>query len=208
MNCFETQQPDWPFVGGSCYIPVQRCSWWFWTFLSARSSNRICWRNPAFASELFWWNMFFLPGSKSKKGFFTWIYSNDRRKPSIVWDKAFNLGINSLTWIEGCTSHRFEITNPRLCYAGPKEGTVITWHRDAGERGHCTPAFSKGATGAEVHFHNSIIGHFMVYQDRLETFYCSYSHTQNISFFTSFHCPQLFTAPPTAALPLFPASLT
>jgi len=27
----------------------------------------------------------------------------------------------------------------------------------------------RGSTGAEVLFHNSIIGHFMVYKDRLET---------------------------------------
>jgi len=29
--------------------------------------------------------------------------------------------------------------------------------------------FQQGKTGAEVPFHNSIIGNFMVYQDRLET---------------------------------------
>jgi len=29
-------------------------------------------------------------------------------------------------------------------------------------------------------FHNSIIGNFMVYQDQLEKFYCSYSVNQNI----------------------------
>jgi len=35
-------------------------------------------------------------------------------------------------------------------------------------RGHCSLPFQKGATGAEVPFHNSTIGEFMVYQDRLE----------------------------------------
>jgi len=29
--------------------------------------------------------------------------------------------------------------------------------------------FKKGATGAEVLYHNSIIGNFMVYQSRIET---------------------------------------
>jgi len=29
--------------------------------------------------------------------------------------------------------------------------------------------FKRGSTGAEVPFHNSILGNFMVYQDRLET---------------------------------------
>jgi len=36
-------------------------------------------------------------------------------------------------------------------------------------RGHFPLPFQKGATGAEVPFHNSTIGEFMVYQDRLET---------------------------------------
>jgi len=42
------------------------------------------------------------------------------------------------------------------------------------ERGGMTGAFSpcpfkRGATGAEVLFHNRIIGNFMVFEDRLET---------------------------------------
>jgi len=45
-------------------------------------------------------------------------------------------------------------------------------HRDAGEWRHggsiAPQPFKKGATGAEVLFHNSTIGNFMVYQDRLE----------------------------------------
>jgi len=36
-------------------------------------------------------------------------------------------------------------------------------------REHCALCpFKRGATGAEVPFHNSIIGNFMVYHDRLE----------------------------------------
>jgi len=46
-------------------------------------------------------------------------------------------------------------------------------HRDAGgwrHGGGIAPLpVQKGATGAEVPFHNSIIDNFMVYQDRLET---------------------------------------
>ena len=46
---------------------------------------------------------------------------------------------------------------------------------DAGEQGHdediAPQPFHKGATGAEVVlFHKSIIGNFMVHQDRLETY--------------------------------------
>jgi len=41
-------------------------------------------------------------------------------------------------------------------------------------------AFEKWITRAEVPFHNRITGNFMVYQDRLETIYCSYSRTQKI----------------------------
>ena len=36
-------------------------------------------------------------------------------------------------------------------------------------RGHCFSSFHKKLTRAEVPFHESIIGTFMVYQDRLET---------------------------------------
>jgi len=46
-------------------------------------------------------------------------------------------------------------------------------NEDAGERGNdgvIAPwPFIKGATEAEVPYHNSIISHFMVYKDRLET---------------------------------------
>jgi len=49
----------------------------------------------------------------------------------------------------------------------------VNMHRDArGWRhgGGIAPlTFQKSATGAEVRFHNSIIGNFMVYQDRSET---------------------------------------
>jgi len=85
---------------------------------------------------------------------------------------------------------------------------------------HCRLCpFKRGASGAEVPFHNSVIGNFMVYQDRLEInslqlfghpdrmiFYISISIFEvNIVieqkqtwlvtiflFFTSFHCPQHF----------------
>ena len=40
--------------------------------------------------------------------------------------------------------------------------------------------FKRGATGTQVPFHNSIIGNFMVYQDRLEINIYSYSGTQII----------------------------
>jgi len=47
-------------------------------------------------------------------------------------------------------------------------------HSDAGERGKpgALPPrpFKRGTTRAEVHFHNSIIGNFMV----LKQMYCSY----------------------------------
>jgi len=50
---------------------------------------------------------------------------------------------------------------------------LVDMHRDAGgwsDGGGISPlTFQKRATGAEVPFHNSIIGEFMVYQDRLET---------------------------------------
>jgi len=57
-------------------------------------------------------------------------------------------------------------------------------HRDAGgwrhDWGIAPLVFQKEATGAEVPFHNSIIGTFMVYEDRRETIYCSYSGTQKV----------------------------
>jgi len=39
--------------------------------------------------------------------------------------------------------------------------------------------FERGATGAQVPLHKSIISNFMIYQDRLETNlgYCSFSRT-------------------------------
>jgi len=41
--------------------------------------------------------------------------------------------------------------------------------------GHCPLCpFKRGAIVVEVSFHNSIIGNFMVYQDRLETNLYSY----------------------------------
>ena len=36
-------------------------------------------------------------------------------------------------------------------------------------RGHCLPAPWKGATGAQVPLHTSIISNFMIYQDQFET---------------------------------------
>jgi len=55
---------------------------------------------------------------------------------------------------------------------------------DFGELGHdggITPhAFIRAATGTEVPCYKSIIGTFMVYQDRLENIYCSYSRTQKM----------------------------
>jgi len=47
-----------------------------------------------------------------------------------------------------------------ICTVTPENG---------GSREHCTLSpFESGATVAEVPFHNSILGNFMVYQDRLE----------------------------------------
>jgi len=49
--------------------------------------------------------------------------------------------------------------------------------------GYCP--FKSGATGAEVPFHNRIIGNFMVYQDRLETKLLQlFAHTQNSQWFS------------------------
>jgi len=61
---------------------------------------------------------------------------------------------------------------------------LIDMHRDArGWRhggGTAPLPFQKGATGAEVPFHTSIIGNFMVYQDRLETNLLQlFGHPQN-----------------------------
>jgi len=50
-----------------------------------------------------------------------------------------------------------------------------------GERGHCFPcSFKREAKGAEVTFHHSIIGNFMVNKVQLKQIYCSYSRTYNI----------------------------
>jgi len=49
---------------------------------------------------------------------------------------------------------------------------LIRFPRDVGERVHvggiASLPFQKGATGAEVPFHNNVIGNFVVYQDRIE----------------------------------------
>jgi len=45
--------------------------------------------------------------------------------------------------------------------------------------------FPKGATGTEVPFHNSIIGNFMVYQDRPETNLLQlFGHLENSEWFS------------------------
>ena len=50
-----------------------------------------------------------------------------------------------------------------------------------GERGHCFPcSFIREATGAELTFHHSNIGNFMVNMIQLKQIYCSYSRTHNI----------------------------
>jgi len=55
--------------------------------------------------------------------------------------------------------------------------------RDAWERRHCPLPFKRGATEAEVPFHNSI-GNFMVYQDRLETNLLQlFTHPENSEWF-------------------------
>jgi len=55
----------------------------------------------------------------------------------------------------------------------PLYNSIIGNSRDAGERlndvGIAPCPFKNGATGAEVPFHNRIIGKFMVDQDRFET---------------------------------------
>ena len=52
------------------------------------------------------------------------------------------------------------------------------------ERGHCFPCFFKReVTGAELTFHHSIIGNYMVSKIQLKQNYCSYSrihNTQNV----------------------------
>jgi len=57
-------------------------------------------------------------------------------------------------------------------------------HRNTGEWRHggaiAPSALSKGAAVAEVSFHDNIIGNFMVYQDRLETYSYSYLGTRKI----------------------------
>jgi len=58
--------------------------------------------------------------------------------------------------------------------------------RRAGKwRSHCTLPFQKGAAGVEVPFHNSIIGHFIVYQDRLETYFLQvFVHPESSGWFS------------------------
>ena len=98
-----------------------------------------------------------------------------------------------------------------------------------GERGHCFPSsFEKEATEAEVTFHNSIMGKFMVNKIYLKQIYFSYSRTptfrmlfctfcyyflsqhccwtetkilvKNFLFFGSLHFPQIFWWPPALSL--------
>jgi len=71
----------------------------------------------------------------------------------------------------------------RLAYPGCKNlaHTNKTYHVKRNQSGSGTPEsaemrgtlpsspFTRGEAGAEVPFHNSITGHFMVYKDRLET---------------------------------------
>ena len=53
--------------------------------------------------------------------------------------------------------------------------------KDVGEQGHCFPCFFKReATGAEVTFHSSITGNFMVKKIFLKQVYCSCSRTHKI----------------------------
>ena len=51
--------------------------------------------------------------------------------------------------------------------------------RDAGERVHFPLPFHKGVTGETVPFYEDIIGNFMVYQDRTETFIASIRTPRN-----------------------------
>jgi len=56
---------------------------------------------------------------------------------------------------------------------------------DAGERWHyegiSSPAFQNGSSGAEVSFHNSIIGIISLFiKVELKEIYCSYSRTQKV----------------------------
>jgi len=45
--------------------------------------------------------------------------------------------------------------------------------------------FRKGSNGADVPFHNSIIGNFIVYQDRIETFLLKLcAHPENSEWFS------------------------
>ena len=57
-------------------------------------------------------------------------------------------------------------------------------HRDVGERRHGGAIFSlpfqKGEAVEKSSFHNSIMGDFMAYRDRLETNLYRYSGTQQI----------------------------
>jgi len=72
-----------------------------------------------------------------------------------------------------CSVQRVKAVRVQKCAPGTSE--------NGGMRKHfllCT--FKRGATGTQVPFHNSIIGNFMVYQDRLEINIYSYSGTQII----------------------------
>jgi len=51
--------------------------------------------------------------------------------------------------------------------------------------GHCSPAFERGATEAQVPLHNSIISNFMIYQDRLERNLLQlFANTENSEWFS------------------------
>jgi len=49
---------------------------------------------------------------------------------------------------------------------GCERKVVIQGRRKAGA---LPPALPKGTKGAEVSFHNSVMGNFMIYQDRIKT---------------------------------------
>jgi len=59
---------------------------------------------------------------------------------------------------------------------------------DAGEPDISTLLFKRRVTGTEVPFHNSIIGNFMVYQDRLETNLLQlFAHPENSEWFSAIY---------------------
>jgi len=58
---------------------------------------------------------------------------------------------------------------------------LVSYSQGRGERGHCFPCFfNREATGAELTFHHSITGNFMVNKVYLKQIYYSYSRTPNI----------------------------